>query len=91
MRSRASNLSTPTSCGGTREPASVPLAMVPSGAMITGIGSLCRIPTSKSLGSWAGVIFTTPVPNAGSTYESAITGISTFAIGSITDFPTSFA
>ena len=31
------------------------------------VGRLCLLPTSKSLGSWAGVIFTTPVPNSIST------------------------
>jgi hypothetical protein len=30
-------------------------------------GSLCRCPVSKSLGSCAGVTFTAPVPNLGST------------------------
>ena len=29
-------------------------------------GNLCRLPTSKSLKSWAGVIFTAPVPFSGS-------------------------
>ena len=43
--------------------------------MIVGIGSPCRRPISKSLGSCAGVILSAPVPNAGSTCSSATTGI----------------
>ena len=39
-------------------------------------GRLWRSPTSKSFGSWAGVILTTPVPKSVSTYSSATTGIS---------------
>jgi hypothetical protein len=35
-------------------------------------GSAWRLPISKSFGSCAGVIFTAPVPNARSTYVSAI-------------------
>ena len=50
----------------------------PSASITTGIGSVCRLPTSKSFASCAGVIFTTPVPNAGSAYSSAMIGISMF-------------
>ncbi|SLJ82288.1 Uncharacterised protein [Mycobacteroides abscessus subsp. abscessus] len=47
---------------------SVPVfAIRPRSSMIVGIGRLCRRPISKSLGSWAGVIFTAPEPNSGST------------------------
>ena len=52
---------------------------VPSSFKMLRLGSECRTPTSKSLKSWAGVILTAPVPNAMSTYVSAITGISTWA------------
>ena len=50
---------------------SIPSNLVPVSAirplvsMIDGIGSVCRIPISKSLGSWAGVTLTAPVPNSG--------------------------
>ena len=54
------------------------------------ISSSCLCPTSKSLGSCAGVIFTTPVPNSGSTYSSAINGISLLTSGKITFLPTIF-
>ena len=39
-------------------------------------GRLWRLPASKSFGSCAGVIFTTPVPNFGSAMASAMIGIS---------------
>ena len=50
-------------------------------------GSPVLFATSKSLGSWEGVILTTPVPNSISTYSSATTGISLSINGSITFFP----
>ena len=53
-------------------------------------GRLWRLPTSKSFGSWAGVIFTHPVPNSLSTYGSATTGISRSVSGSFSIFPTRF-
>ena len=40
------------------------------------IGSPWRLPASKSLGSCAGVILTTPVPNSGSAISSRMMGIS---------------
>ena len=49
---------------------------------------LCRRPTSKSLGSWAGVIFTAPVPKPSSTYSSATMGISRFMMGRMHVLPT---
>ena len=49
---------------------------------------LCRRPTSKSLGSWAGVIFTQPVPKSISTYSSATMGISRFIRGRMQVLPT---
>ena len=55
---------------------------------MVGAGRLCRRPISKSLGSCAGVTFTAPVPNFGSTCSSATTGISRFMIGSSTVRPT---
>ena len=52
------------------------------------IGSLCRCPVSKSLKSCAGVTFTAPVPNSGSTRTaSAMTGISRSISGSTTVLP----
>ena len=33
-----------------------------------------RLPISKSLGSWPGVIFSAPLPNSGLTYSSAMIG-----------------
>ena len=51
---------------------------------------LWRSPTSKSFGSCAGVILTTPLPKSFSTYSSAITGISLFVTGSNTVFPIYF-
>ncbi len=39
------------------------------------LGRLCRWPISKSFGSWAGVTLTAPVPNSGSTWVSATTGM----------------
>ena len=43
---------------------------------------------SKSFGSWAGVTFRAPVPNAGSTCSSPMMGISRPDNGSVTIFPT---
>ncbi len=45
------------------------------------IGRLWRLPASKSFGSCAGVIFTTPVPNSGSAISSRMIGISRFISG----------
>ena len=50
--------------------------------MIRGIGRWCRSPISKSFASCAGVTFTNPVPNLGSTASSAMMGMGTSAIGS---------
>ena len=55
--------------------------------MTTTLAKLCLRPTSKSLGSWAGVILTTPVPNSGSAWISPIIGIFLLTIGRITFFP----
>ena len=49
--------------------------------------SPCRLPTSKSLKSCAGVIFTAPVPFSGSEYSSATIGISRPTSGSFTLAP----
>ena len=63
-------------------------SFIVASSLITTISSkLWRFPTSKSLGSCAGVIFTQPVPNSLSTYESAITGISLSVHGSFKVFP----
>ena len=50
-------------------------------------GRLCLFPTSKSFGSWAGVILTAPVPNSISTYSSPTIGISLSTNGNIKVFP----
>ena len=57
--------------------------------MITSWPRSWRDPTSKSLGSWDGVIFTAPEPKSISTYSSAIIGIFLLPItGIITYWPT---
>ena len=48
----------------------------------------CRSPIAKSLGSWAGVTFTQPVPKSGSTNVSVIIGISLPVNGRATVLPT---
>ena len=53
--------------------------MVPSSFMTLTCGKLWRWPTKKSFGSWAGVIFTTPVPNSGSACSSPTIGMSLLA------------
>ena len=62
--------------------------MVASSFMTFTTGRSWRSPTSKSLGSCAGVIFTTPVPKSISTYSSAMIGISLPTIGRSTFLPT---
>ena len=52
------------------------------------ISRLCLLPTSKSLKSCPGVIFTAPDPLSGSEYSSAITGISLLTNGKIRVLPT---
>ena len=66
--SRASSTSMPAYSG----PASS--VMRPSSPITLGASSLCLRPISKSFGSCAGVIFSAPVPNSGSTYGSAMIG-----------------
>ena len=61
--------------------------IVPSSFITLTCGRLWRCPTRKSLGSWAGVIFTTPVPNSGSACSSATIGINLLTIGRITFLP----
>ena len=61
---------------------------VPFSSKIGIIGRLCRCPVSKSFGSCAGVTFTAPVPNLGSTrIASAMIGNSRFTNGWRTIFP----
>ena len=73
---RSASLTAVRAANRSRPSNSVPLpAMCPVSSMIVGIGSWCRRPISKSLGSCAGVILSAPVPNAGSTCSSATTGI----------------
>lgn len=54
---------------------------------MTILSKLCLFPTSKSLGSCAGVILTQPVPKVGSACSSPIIGINLLTIGSITFLP----
>ncbi len=78
----ASNLSSPLYLGGA-----LPLRRAVSSNMFI-MGRLCLRPTSKSLKSCAGVIFTAPVPFSGSLYSSAIIGMGRSARGSTAFFPT---
>ncbi len=48
------------------------------------IAKSCRLPTSKSLKSCAGVIFTAPEPFSGSEYSSAMIGMRRPTSGRIT-------
>ena len=83
--SRASYLSSPWNSCGTS-----PQAFILPSPSITQIGwNPWRLPTSKSLGSCAGVILTAPVPKFLSTYSSAIIGISLPESGITTVFPIS--
>ncbi len=59
----------------------------PSSSITWIFGRLWRLPASKSLGSCAGVIFTTPVPNSGSAMSSRMIGISRSISGSCTVRP----
>ena len=62
--------------------------MVPSSSSTLIASSSWRCPISQSLGSCAGVTLTTPVPNSGSTYSSATTGMLRSAMGRRTCLPT---
>ena len=73
-------------------PATGPAAAVifPSRPMTVIISSRWRLPTSKSLKSWAGVTLTAPVPKAGSTrMASPMMGISRSTSGWRTFLPMS--
>ena len=61
--------------------------IVPLELIHTTLSKLCLKPTSKSLGSWAGVILTQPVPFSISACSSPTIGINLFTIGKITFFP----
>jgi len=63
----------------------------PSSSITFTIGKECFLPISKSTGECAGVTLRAPVPNSISVVSSAITGISLFAIGRTTFFPTNWA
>ena len=62
-----------------------------SSSRIVGAARPWRRPVSWSSWSWAGVIFTAPVPNAGSTTASAMIGTSRSTNGMRTRRPTSAA
>ena len=62
--------------------------MRPSSVMMLISARPWRLPTRKSFGSCAGVIFTMPVPNSFSTYMSEMTGISRPVSGRTTFLPT---
>ena len=77
----ASNLSRPSK-------SLVPFSLiVASWFKIFIISKLWRFPTSKSLKSCAGVIFTAPEPFSRSEYSSKIIGMGLFKIGKITYLP----
>ena len=59
-----------------------------SGVMTSMLGSSCRRPISKSVGSCAGVTFTAPEPKPGSTASSATIGIRRSTSGRRTSRPT---
>ena len=61
--------------------------MVASSFITTILSKLWRLPTSKSFGSCAGVILTTPVPNSISAWGSPTIGIGLLTIGNITFLP----
>jgi len=75
IRLRATNRSRPRYSAGTF---SFSLA---SGVKMLICCRLRRLPTLKSLKSWAGVILTAPVPFSGSACSSATIGISRSASG----------
>ena len=59
-----------------------------SASMTLTSGRLCRRPTSKSLKSCAGVIFTAPEPASGSAYSSAMIGMRRPTSGRMAFLPT---
>ena len=61
--------------------------ILPSSPMQRMTSRLWRRPTSKSLGSWAGVIFTAPVPKPISQYSSPTMRISRFIMGRMQVLP----
>ena len=79
-------LSAPRAC---RAPAKRPASALifPSRSMTTTGSSLCLRPIRKSVASCPGVTFRHPVPNAGSTASSKITGIVRPVSGSIEHLP----
>ena len=60
---------------------------LPSTSSTLTSGKLCRLPTSKSLKSCAGVIFTAPEPFSGSAYSSAMIGMRRPTSGKIAVLP----
>ncbi len=88
MALRASAVVSPSSSAGispsdtctTRALASSMLSIAPAAIP-------ARLPTSKSLKSCPGVIFTAPDPSSGSAWSSAMIGISRPVIGSFTCLP----
>lgn len=77
---RASSRSRPWNGPGT--------VMTARSSMTVRNGRSWRAPISKSFGSCAGVTFTAPVPNSGSTWWSATTGIVRSVSGSLICLPT---
>ncbi len=71
---RASNRSSPTNSSGT-SPSAVCTTFASASNMLSMSAALipARLPTSKSLKSWPGVIFTAPLPSSGSACSSATT------------------
>ncbi len=80
MALRASNRSRPSKGPGTVMTARSSMTVIDSRSW--------RRPIAKSLGSWAGVTLTAPVPNSGSTCVSATTGMVRSVSGSLIRLPT---
>ena len=83
ISARAANLSMPRYFSGTT---GLSFNFASGVKIFTGV-RLWRTPTSQSSKSWAGVIFTAPVPLSGSACSSAMIGISMFVNGIIARRP----
>ena len=81
-RARASKRSRPRNGSGTAS------FMRPSTVITSSGTSPWRSPTAWSLKSWAGVIFTAPLPCSGSACSSVMIGMARPVSGSVTSCPT---
>ena len=82
VRARASKRSRPRNGSGTAS------FMRPSGVMTSSGTRPWRSPTAWSLKSWAGVIFTAPLPCSGSAWSSVMIGMERPVSGRVTISPT---